>query len=231
MNVLLDYGNFIARGAVITVALAISSIFLATAFGFLGCWMKLSEMRILNKIADLYTTVVRGIPELVIMLLLYFGGQFLVNSIGEATGAWKYLELNEFAVGALAIGTIFGAYMTETFRGAALALPKEEIDAAYAFGMNKRQVFRNVAWPHLVRFALPGFSNNWQSIMKSTALVSVIGLEDIVYNGYAAGKATHNSFSFMFLVLAFYLLLTALSDIAIKASRTGTSRGVRKLVV
>jgi histidine transport system permease protein/arginine/ornithine transport system permease protein len=159
---------------------------------------------------------VRGVPDLVLMLILYFGGQRLINLIGDMTGFWRYLELNAFFAGFLSIGFIFGAYMTETFRGAALAIPRGQIEAGIAFGMGRGLLFRRVIWPQLVRYALPSFTNNWLTLMKATALVSVIGLEDLVYNGYAAGKATRMPFTFMFVVLVIYLVMTAASDLALR---------------
>ncbi len=104
------------------------------------------------------------------MLIIYYGGQRLLNVLGEGTGLWKFVELNTFTAGVLSIGFIFGAYMTETFRGAALAIPRGQIDAGLAFGMRPSLLFRRILWPQLVRFALPGFTNIWLTLMKATAL-------------------------------------------------------------
>jgi His/Glu/Gln/Arg/opine family amino acid ABC transporter permease subunit len=207
---------FILRGLRVTISLSLLSVLVAVVLGLLGAWAKLSRSPRARKTAELYTMFVRGVPDLVLMLILYFGGQRLINLIGDMTGFWRYLELNAFFAGFLSIGFIFGAYMTETFRGAALAIPRGQIEAGIAFGMGRGLLFRRVIWPQLVRYALPSFTNNWLTLMKATALVSVIGLEDLVYNGYAAGKATRMPFTFMFVVLVIYLVMTAASDLALR---------------
>lgn len=216
MESVLAFLPFILRGLEITISLSLLSILGAVLLGLLGAWAKLSRSRHARSAAEAYTVLVRGVPDLVLMLMLYYGGQRLLNLLGAVTSFWSYLELDEFSAGVLAIAFIFGAYMTETFRGAALAIPRGQIEAGIAFGMNRGLLFRRVIWPQLVAFALPSFTNNWLSLMKATALVSVIGLEDLVYNGYAAGKSTHMPFTFMLVVLALYLLLTAASDIGLR---------------
>jgi His/Glu/Gln/Arg/opine family amino acid ABC transporter permease subunit len=207
---------FILRGLEVTVELSILSVLVAVMLGLVGAWAKLSRSGNAWRLANAYTILVRGVPDLVLMLMIYYGGQRLLNLLGDATGLWRFLELNTFSAGVLSIGFIFGAYMTETFRGAILAIPRGEIDAGLAFGMRPSLLFRRIVWPQLVRFALPGFTNNWLTLMKATALVSVIGLEDLVYNGYAAGKATRMPFSFLFVVLVIYLGLTAVSDLGLR---------------
>jgi His/Glu/Gln/Arg/opine family amino acid ABC transporter permease subunit len=207
---------FIIRGLKVTILLSLLSVLVAIILGLLGAWAKLSRSRRAQNAAELYTVIVRGVPDLVLMLILYYGGQRVLNLLGEATGLWQYLEINEFFAGFLSIGFIFGAYMTETFRGAALSIPKGQTEAGVAFGMGGLLLFRRIIWPQLVSYALPSFTNNWLTLMKATALVSVIGLEDLVYNGFAAGKATRMPFTFMLVVLVIYLLLTALSDVGLR---------------
>src|SRR5687767_8338053 len=118
---------FILRGLKVTILLSLLSVLLAIVLGLLGAWAKLSRSRRAQKVAEVYTIVVRGVPDLVLMLILYYGGQHALNLLGEGTGLWQYLELNEFFAGLLSLGFIFGAYMTETFRGAALSIPKGQI--------------------------------------------------------------------------------------------------------
>jgi His/Glu/Gln/Arg/opine family amino acid ABC transporter permease subunit len=207
---------FVLKGLEVTVCLSILSVVVAVVLGLLGAWAKLSQSSSAGRLANAYTVLVRGVPDLVLMLVIYYGGQRLLNVLGEETGLWKFVELNTFSAGVLSIGFIFGAYMTETFRGAVLAIPRGQIDAGLAFGMRPSVLFRRIIWPQLVRFALPGFTNNWLTLMKATALVSVIGLEDLVYNGYAAGKATRMPFTFLFIVLVIYLVLTAMSDLGLR---------------
>ena len=216
MEAVAEFLPFILVGLKVTISLSLLSLAVAVFLGLLGAWAKLSRSAAARKVAGIYTVVIRGVPDLVLMLLLYFGGQLALNAIGDRTGLWDYLELDEFTAGFLSIGFIFGAYMTETFRGAALAIPRGQIEAGITCGMGKGHLFRRIIWPQLVRYALPSFTNNWLTLMKATALVSVIGLEDLVYNGYAAGKATHMPFTFMLVVLLTYLGLTGLSDIGLR---------------
>ncbi|ESZ07999.1 histidine/lysine/arginine/ornithine ABC transporter permease HisQ [Mesorhizobium sp. L2C085B000] len=216
MEAVLQFSPFLLAGLRVTIALSILSVMVAVALGLLGALAKLSGSRRARRIAELYTTLVRGVPDLVLMLLLYFGGQMALNRIGAATGLWGYVELDAFTAGFLAIGFIFGSYMTETFRGALLAIPRGQIEAGIAVGMGRLTLFRRIIWPQLVRFALPSFTNIWLSLMKTTALVSVMGLEDLVYNGYAAGKTAHQPFTFMFVVLVTYLILTSISDLGLR---------------
>ncbi|SDX18689.1 histidine transport system permease protein/arginine/ornithine transport system permease protein [Ruegeria halocynthiae] len=228
MENVIAYSPFLMKGVTVTIALSVCSILLAVALGLLGAAGKLSERLWVQRIAGIYITIVRGIPDLVVMLLLYFGGQVLLNQIGALTGLWTYFELNQFVAGVIAIGFIFGAYMSETFRGAYMSIPVGMIEAGVSVGMTRITLFRRVIWPQLVRYALPGFTNNWLTLMKTTALVSVIGLEDIVYNGFAAGRATREPFTFMLIALFVYLVLTILSDTGLRALERRYTRGVQR---
>ncbi|HTN96686.1 MAG TPA: ABC transporter permease subunit, partial [Nordella sp.] len=124
MDAVVTFSPFVLSGIRITVALSLLSLAVAVILGLLGAWAKLSGSRAARRIAELYTTLIRGVPDLVLMLLLYFGGQMALNRIGAVTGLWRHVELDAFTAGVLAIGFIFGSYMTETFRGAALAIPR-----------------------------------------------------------------------------------------------------------
>lgn len=229
MHEILAYKSVLLSGTLVTIQLALCAVLLAIVLGLIGASCKLSSSRVARAIAELYTTTVRGIPDLVLMLLLYFGGQQILNSLGELSGLWGYVEINTFVAGFLTIGIVFGAYMTETFRGAILAVPQGQIDAAIASGMSKRQIFRRVTWPHLVHLALPGFSNNWLVLFKSTALVSVIGLHDLVFNAFAAGRSTRMLFTFLFFVFVVYLLLTAISQLGLRWVNSRYSKGMSSL--
>jgi len=226
MNYIIEYQNQLLQGTWVTIQLAIFSLMIAVMFGLLGAWAKLSSNRFAQNIAAGYTTIVRGVPDLVLILLVFYGGQQMINSLGSITGLWGYLEINQFASGVGTIGIVFGGYMTETFRGAIMAVPKGQIEAGVACGMSRAQVFRRITWPQMVRYALPGFSNNWLVQIKSTALVSVIGLQDVVYNGFVAGRSTRQLFTFMFAVLVIYLILTAISDLALRWLDRKYSKGL-----
>ena len=228
MDTILEYQGQLLSGTWVTIQLAIFSLMFSVFFGLIGAWAKLSKNRLAQKTAAGYTTIVRGVPDLVLILLVFYGGQELANSFGVLTGLWDYVEISQFAAGVGTIGIVFGGYMTETFRGAILAIPRGQIEAGIACGMSRMIIFRRIIWPQMVRYALPGFSNNWLVQIKSTALVSVIGLQDVVYNGFVAGRSTRLLFTFMFAVLLIYLLLTAISDLGLRALDRKYSKGMSR---
>ncbi len=226
MEAILEYRGQLLDGTLVTIQLALFSLVIAVLFGLLGAWAKLSKNLVAQKTAAGYTTIVRGVPDLVLILLVFFGGQELANQFGQVTGLWDYIEISQFAAGVGTIGVIFGGYFTETFRGAILAIPRGQIEAGIACGMSRITIFLRVIWPQMVRYALPGFSNNWLVQIKSTALVSVIGLQDVVYNGFVAGRSTRLLFTFMFAVLIIYLVLTAISDAGLRWLDRKYSKGI-----
>ncbi|MCB1313623.1 MAG: ABC transporter permease [Sedimentitalea sp.] len=226
MDLILEYRSQLWAGTVMTIQLAMASLVIAVAFGLLGAWAKLSASHIARRLAHVYTTIVRGIPDLVLIMLVFYGGQVTLNAMGAATGLWGYVEVSQFVAGAGTIGVIFGAYFTETFRGAIMAIPRGQIEAGISCGMPRSLIFRHIIWPQMVRYALPGFTNNWLVQLKTTALVSVIGLQDLVYNAFTAGRSTGQLFTFMAAAFVIYLALTGLSDIALRALDRRYSRGV-----
>ena len=228
METVIAYLPSILRGTWITIAISVCSVVLAVALGLLGAWGKLAASRVANSVTNAYTTLIRGVPDLVLMLLLFYGGQQLLNDLGDATGWWGYIEINHFTAGVFTIGFIYGAYMTETFRGAYLAIPRGQVEAGVACGMNPRTVFRRVVWPQLVRYALPSFGNNWLVLLKTTALVSVLGLHELVWESFTAGRSTRQLFTFFLVTLVIYLVLTAISDVGLRWLDRKYSVGVRR---
>ena len=228
METVIDYMPSILRGTLVTIEIALASITLSVLMGLLGAWAKLSPVAAARTLGEAYTTLIRGVPDLVLMLLLFFGGQILLNRVGEATGLWGYVEINQFVAGVLTIGFIFGAYMTETFRGAYLSIPRGQIEAGIACGMDASLVFRRIVWPQLVRYALPSFGNNWLVLLKTTALVSVLGLQELVYEAFTAGRSQRQLFTFMFVTLVIYLVLTAVSDAGLRWLDRKYSAGVKR---
>ena len=231
---------FILAGFALTLKLALASLALAVALGMLGAVAKLSRSRVVRGIAGVYTTVVRGVPDIVLMFILFFGGQIFVNycgaeltELGEALDlpllGWDYVEISAFAAGVFAIGFIFGAYMTETFRGGILAVSRGEIEAGHAFGMTPAQVFFRITLPSSVRHALPSFGNNWLVLAKATALVSVIGLQDMVFRAAQAGNTLRQPFTFFLVVAVLYLILTGVSDVCLRWLNRRYSVGVRRI--
>tara|TARA_B110000014_G_scaffold245429_1_gene217387 strand:+ start:431 stop:1120 length:690 start_codon:yes stop_codon:yes gene_type:complete len=227
MESIWEYRYLLLDGTVVTVQLAVGSLILSVVLGLAGASAKLANNPISNRLASAYTTLVRGVPDLVLMMLLFYGGQQIVNDLGTVTGWWDYLEIDQFIAGIGSIGFVFGAYMTETFRGAILAIPRGQIEAGISCGMTNLTIFRRITWPQMVRHALPSFTNNWLVLIKATALVSVIGLHDVVWNASTAGRSVREPFTFMFAVLLIYLALTAISDIGLRWLDRRYSAGVR----
>ena len=228
MDTVVAYLPAILKGTSITIAVAVCSLVLAVLLGLLGAWGKLARSRAANAATGAYTTLIRGVPDLVLMLLLFYGGQQLLNDLGAATKWWGYIEINHFTAAVFTIGFIYGAYMTETFRGAYLSIPRGEVEAGIACGMSGGLVFRRIVGPQLVRYALPGFGNNWLVLLKTTALVSVLGLHELVWESFTAGRSTRQLFTFFFVTLVIYLVLTAVSDIGLRWLDRRYSAGVRR---
>ncbi len=205
---LYGYGSIILHGTLMTLALALLSMVCSTLLGIIGALCRTSGSKILRYLALSYTTLIRSVPDLVIMLLVFYNLQILLNIICELLGI-ALIEIDAFTAGVVTVAFIYGAYMTETFRGALEAVPRGQIEAALSVGMRPGLVFRKVTFPQLMRYALPGFSNNIQVIIKATALVSIIGLVDIITVTQQAGQATQHAFFFNILAAAIYLALTS----------------------
>lgn len=224
MGALLDYAPLLGQGALVTISLALLALTLATALGVAGAAAKLSDGLIWIGLARGYTTIVRGVPDLVLILLIYFGGQRLVNQIGGAFGA-DYIEVSEYWAGVISIGFIYGAYLTETFRGAYQSIPRGQTEAANALGLSAWDRLRLVMAPQVMRLALPGYGNVWMVLVKSTAVVSVIGLQDLVGLADKAGKATREPFLFFVAVILVYLAITGVSSWALSRVEARVNRG------
>ena len=218
----------ILGGLWLTLSLAAVSLLIACAFGLAGAMAKLSKSRPARAVADAYTTVIRSLPDLVLMLLIFYGGQTAINALADWQG-WGYIDINPFTAGVLTIGFIFGAYLTETFRGAILAIPKGQAEAAQAFGMSPTRVMTRIVLPQMVRHAIPGFSNNWLVMVKATALVSIIGLDDMVHRAGLASAATREPFTFYMLVAGIYLTITSVSIFLLSRLEARFSLGVKKV--
>jgi arginine/ornithine transport system permease protein len=216
----------IVEGLSLTLRIAAASLAVACVLGLLGALAKLSHSRALRFIADLYSTLIRGVPDLVLMLLIFYGGQALINAIVARTGG-EYVDINPFIAGVFTVGFIFGAYLTETFRGAILAIPRGQIEAAYAYGMSFAQTLWRITLPQMVRHAIPGFINNWLVMIKATALVSIIGLDDMVHRAGLATAATREPFTFYGAVALIYLAITSISLAFLWFVNKRFSRGVR----
>ncbi len=209
------YLPMILKGMIVTIEVALLSLLLSLFLGIVTASARLYGGTIARTLATTYTTIIRGVPDLVLMTLIFFGGQILVNNIGDKFG-WGYIDVDPMIAGIITIGFIFGAYMGETFRGAIMAVNKGQIEAGHAYGMTPLQVFIHITFPAMIRHAIPGFFNNWLVLVKTTALVSVIGLQDMVFNAKVAGDTLRQPFTFYVLVGFLFLLITAVSDLAMR---------------
>ncbi|MFJ4457654.1 ABC transporter permease [Pseudomonas sp. NPDC089392] len=221
------YGAVILDGAWLTLQLALSSMALAIVLGLIGVALRLSPVRWLAWLGDLYSTVIRGIPDLVLILLIFYGGQDIINRVAPLLGYEDYIDLNPLIAGIGTLGFIFGAYLSETFRGAFLGIPKGQGEAGVAYGMSPRQVFFRIQVPQMIRLAIPGFTNNWLVLTKATALISVVGLQDMMFKAKQAADATREPFTFFLAVAALYLVLTSVSLLALKYLERRYSVGVK----
>ncbi|MHA3913812.1 ABC transporter permease [Halovulum sp. GXIMD14793] len=210
MSDLIPYIPLLLKGLAVTVALGVLGLVLATALGGLAASAKIGGGPVGRTVVLAYTSIIRGVPDLVLILLIYFGGQRLINTFGD----WlelDYINLSKFWAGVFAIGFIYGAYLTETFRGAYMTVPRGQTEAAQALGLRGWPVLWKVTMPQLIRFALPGYANVWQVLVKSTAVVSIIGLNDLVGLASDAGKSVRQPFIFFSFVLLMYLGITWIS--------------------
>lgn len=220
------YATSLLEGAWITLSVALLSLVVAVLLGLIGAMAKLSRSVWLRGMAQVYTTLIRGVPDLVLMLLIFFGGQVLVNDLAARLGHEDYIDIDPFVAGVLTIGFIFGAYLTETFRGAFLAVPPGQREAGIAFGMSRAQVLWRITWPQMMRHALPALSNNWLVLIKSTAIVSIIGLTDMMNRAGLAAGATHEPFVFYAAVALVYLAFTSASELLFSWAQRYLSIGV-----
>jgi len=218
----------ILQGSLLTVAVSLCSLVVAVVLGLLGAAARLSGRPIPVALGTAYTSVIRGIPDLVVMLLVFYGGTMGLNHLMELMGSKRAVDINPFVAGVLTLGFIYGAYMTETFRGAILAIPKGQSEAAWAFGMGRTQTFLRIIAPQMVRYALPGFTNNWLVLIKSTALVSLIGLKEMTYLSKQASAATRSPFEFFLFSAALFLLYTSVSLVVLRKLHARYSLGTRR---
>lgn len=222
------YGWMLMDGLKVTLLVGVLSLGLAIVFGLIAAWGKLSGSRAANRIAETYTIVIRGVPELVLILLIYYGSSTAVLRISEALGAKMRLDLDPFTSGVITLGFIYGAFTTEVFRGAYLAVPVGQIEAAKSAGMSRVLMFRRIVLPQMMRYALPGLGNVWMVLIKATALMSAIQAEELVRKADIAAGATREPFTFYFAVLLIFLGITLVSMQVIRLLEGWADRGVRR---
>lgn len=223
------YGWVFLEGLMVTIPVALCAGVVAAVLGLVGAWGKLSASRIARTVAGGYTSIVRGVPELVLILLVYYGFTTLVqNLITAATGADTRVDIDPFSAGVITLGAIYGAFATEVFRGAYLAVPKGQIEAAKAVGMPKILLVRRVLLPQMWRFALPGLGNVWLVLVKATALMSVVQLPELMRMTDIAARAVRMPFTFYFGAALIYLAITIASMVVFQRAESWANRGVRR---
>ncbi|MCP3710282.1 ABC transporter permease subunit [Paraburkholderia sp. CNPSo 3274] len=206
------WGSVLLLGALMTVVLTLAALAIGAVFGALIAAAKLSRLRVLRVFGDFYTTVFRGVPELLVIYLFYFGGSSLVTTVGQWFGADGFVGVPPFAVGAFAVGMISGAYQAEVYRAAVLAVARGELEAARAIGMPTLTMFRRILVPQVLRYALPGIGNVWQLSLKDSALISVTGLAELLRASQIAAGSTHQYFLFFVVGGLLYLAMTGVSN-------------------
>ncbi|WP_102959067.1 ABC transporter permease [Mangrovicella endophytica] len=218
------WGDDILAGVLVTIALALATLPLGLIVGFLMALGKQSEDRGLRLSSDIYTTIFRGLPELLTLFLVYFGAQRLLNLATSATGLPE-IGISSFLSGMIALGLVFSAFASEVFLSAFRAIPAGQTEAGMALGLRRSRIMLLVILPQLIRIALPGLSNLWMNLLKDTALVSVVGLADILRQAGIAARVSKEPFLFFGIACALYLVLTMGSSIVLGSIDRWTKRG------
>jgi polar amino acid transport system permease protein len=223
------WGDDIASGVAVTVTLALATLPLGLLLGFVIALAKQSPEPSMRLAANVYTTIFRGLPELLTLFLVYYGAQIGVQQLARLIEPEATVEINSFIAGMVALGVVFSSYASEVFLSAFRAIPKGQYEGGFAVGLTRWQTMRLVILPQLIRLALPGLSNLWLILLKDTALVSVIGLSDIIRQTGIAARVTKEAFLFFGIACLLYLVLAMLSSVAFAAIErwTGKSEVVR----
>lgn len=219
------WGDEILSGVGITAGLAFATLPLGLVLGFLVALARQSDERSLRIAGGIYTTVFRGLPELLTLFLVYYGAQIGIQEAAKLFGAETAIEINSFIAGMFALGMVFSAFASEVFLSAFRAIPRGQYEGAYAVGLGRVATMRLVILPQLIRIALPGLSNLWMILLKETALVSVIGLSDILRQSGIAARVTKDAFLFFGTACLLYLLLALISSVLIGGINRWAERG------
>ncbi len=222
------WGPALAAAAMMTILIALAGYAIGMVFGALGAWAKIAGGPIARSVAGTYTTVLRGIPDLLVIYLFYFGGSTVISAIGHLFGASGFISFPGFIAGALAVGVTSGAQQTEVFRGAYKAVHAGELEAAVACGMPPFLRFRRIIAPLTLRYALPGMGNVWQIVLKESALVSITGVVELLRQSQIGAGSTGRPFDFYFIAAMIYLAISTLSGALLQFGEKWFTRGVRR---
>lgn len=207
----------IAYGVFVTIALALATLPVGLLIGFLVALAKRSSEPSLRLAGNIYTTIFRGLPELLTLFLVFYGAQIGIQQIMRLVDPSASVEVNSFVSGMVALGVVFSSYASEVFLSAFRAIPAGQYEGGYSIGLSKAQTMRLVVLPQLIRISLPGLANLWMILLKDTALVSAIGLSDILRQAGVAARVTKHAFLFFGLAGLIYLALAILSSVGIYA--------------
>ena len=205
------WGDELLIATLMTLAVSVTAMLIGFVFALIFTPLKLSKNKFLNLIANFYTTVIRGVPELLVIYLFFFGGSSAIMFVASIFGYNDYIEINAFLTGAFSIGIISGAYSTEVFRGAIQSIDKGQFEASNVLGFNKVTRFFKIILPQMLRLSIPNLSNVWQITLKDTSLISVTGLVEIMRPSYIAAGSTRDPLLFYTVAAVLYLMLTFLS--------------------
>ncbi|WP_269929596.1 ABC transporter permease [Aminobacter sp. HY435] len=211
------WGDDLLRGVFVTVSLALVTLPLGLLIGFFVALSKQSSEPSLRLAGNIYTTIFRGLPELLTLFLVFYGAQIGIQQVVRFISPDATVEINSFVAGMIALGVVFSSYASEVFLSAFRAIPKGQYEGGYSVGLSPRQTMRLIILPQLVRIALPGLSNLWLILLKDTALVSAIGLTDIVRQASIAARVTKQAFLFFGVACLIYLALAIISSFGIAA--------------
>ena len=219
------WGDELFYATLMTIAVSITAMLIGFLFAVVFTPLKLSKHKSLNLIGNFYTTVIRGVPELLVIYLFFFGGSSAIMYVASIFGYFEYIEINAFITGSLAIGIISGAYSTEVFRGAIQSIDKGQFEAARVLGISRFGQFYKIIMPQMLRLAIPNLSNVWQITLKDTSLISVTGLVEIMRQSYVAAGSTRDPLFFYSVAALLYLFLTFISMKLINRLELKYSRG------
>lgn len=222
------YGWMILGGLSLTIAVSVASMLGAIVTGLAASLLSLSSNSLLRALIRVYTTVIRGIPELVLLLLVYYGVPTLIQDVSASAGFPLQVNLNPFAAGVMTLAFIYGAFTCEVFRSAYLAVPRGQHEAAAAFGLTPSQRFFSIILPQMLRYALPALGNVWMVLLKATALISIIQLPELMRISDMAARATRQPFTFFLIACLAYLAITLVSMWAQGHAERWANKGVAR---
>lgn len=225
LKVVYLYKDSLLEGLLLTTELSLLALIFALCLGLAAAVGSFSRFKMIRLAVLGYTSFIRGVPDIVLIFLFYYGIQEGLNSVTTYFNT-DIIHLNSFLVSVFVIALIFGAFMAETFRGALLAVKRGQKEAALALGMNQRQIYFRIIFPQMMRYAIPGISNNWLVLLKATALVSLVNIHDFVFIAKSAGSSSRLPFTFSLAACVGFLIFTSISLFVIKKIEAYFSKGI-----